>query len=161
MAINDNWIPNWLPWNAKVFGAKEDGVTDDTAAIQAAKNHNEAMGFPTLPICAICPSEVKPGEDLCWGCLGEDPEKRPFEYDSLDSFTINPGSINTVLTINPTSSNYIITGTTFLPNSSSGITISGSYITISNCTFTGPTVFNGDHITITGSLIGGSDVSGI
>lgn len=75
MSINDNWIP----WNASVFGAKGDGVTDDTAAIQAAINYNYAMSaistspqdYPPLPICTTCSSPVKPGEDQCWKCLGQ------------------------------------------------------------------------------------------
>ena len=43
--------------------------------------------FP-LPECQLCSAEVKPGEDLCWGCLGENPDDRPYESNSI-SFTVS------------------------------------------------------------------------
>lgn len=41
-----------------------------------------------LPICRECPEEVKPGEDLCWGCLGEIPKDTYDEiYNSIVAMT--------------------------------------------------------------------------
>lgn len=56
-----------------------------------------------LPICSKCPSEVKPGEDECWSCLGETIPSNP-----TDDVMIN-GIIYHTISTQPTVYNGTIT----------------------------------------------------
>ena len=157
MAINDNYV------NVRDYGAWGDGLHDDTIAIQAATRAVADGGILYFPpgtygpgilppqltgqACQKCPNDCKPGEDLCWECLGEDPNNLPYEYDS---FTVSSITTNTILTLAPGVSNCTIRDSVLMPNSFSGITISGDNVTITNCTITAPLVLSGDHIMITG-----------
>ena len=103
------------------------------------------MDLPTLPKCQSCSNEVKPGEDLCWGCLGENPDDRPYEWENL-TFTVSSygtaiftGVILPTLT---TGDSLVFTWTAQSTSSVTGLSINETF----SKTFSPINVTNGDSI---------------
>ena len=55
------------------------------------------MKSEPLPKCSTCNGEVKPGEDQCWGCLGEFPELDYgiFEYTATGNVMVSSVTFST------------------------------------------------------------------
>lgn len=112
-----------------------------------------------LPICEECPGEVKPGEDLCWACLGETIPKDEVEFTFGDA----AGVFQSVyIPINAqsytwTTDHYtaIINNTTITNATVGGVTYTIPPITVSY----GDTIeFKWTSPNATSTLLGGEDV---
>jgi len=103
------------------------------------------LALPLLPGCELCGAEVKPGEDYCWGCLGESIDMLPYEWDF--EIELTPGAINYVS--DPANPNYPV----YVINSSylNGITITNS----ATLSVTSTVTFPSGSFTV---LIGGTSV---
>lgn len=106
------------------------------------------MQTMALPLCHNCPAEVKPGEDLCWDCLGETLESEWESYTVYGADAAGNALVYGAYEINVASGPIQWAATTTM--TVTGLAISGG----TEFTFSPISVIEGDSIsfTISGTL---------